>query len=145
MTRSNTHRRILVLSLFTVLCLTLVTTASANINFFVDVMRNLQHYKVSGELVNLDLEEVGTGELTFHLTLPSRRNNFEEVIMLGYLSTGYALRRTGLNITTVNVTAIIPSADNQMITATAETAQLERVIAEEIDPHTFLAQLEWIK
>lgn len=129
----------------TVFCLTLVTTVSANINFFVDVMRNLQHYKVSGELVNLDLEETGEDELTFHLTLPSRRNNFEEVIMLGYLSTGYALRRTGLNITTVNVTAIIPSNDNQMITATAGTVQLERVIAEEIDPHTFLGQLEWIK
>jgi len=143
--RFNTHRRILALTIVAVLCLSFVTAASANINFFVDVMRNLQHYKVSGELVNLDLEETGDDELTFNLTLPSRRNNFEEVIMLGYLSTGYALRRTGLNITTINVIAIIPSADNQMITATAETSVLERVIAEEMDPHTFLGQLEWIK
>jgi len=127
------------------LCLAFVTMARAKINFFVNVMRNLQHYRVSGELVSMDLEGTGTGNLTFNLTLPSRRNNTEEVIMLGYLSTGYAIQRTGLKVNTINVTAIIPSADNQMICTTTNAALLARVISEEIDPHRFLGEIEWIK
>lgn len=114
-------------------------------NFFVNVMRNLQHYKVSGEQVNMDLEGSGTGNLTFHLTLPSRRNNIEEVIMLGYLSTGYAIKRTGLKVGTINVTAVIPSADNQMISTMSDAALLARVISEEMDSHRFLGEIEWIK
>ncbi len=145
MTRSNRYRRILTLFVTLVLCLSFVTMARANIHFFVNVMRNLQHYRVSGELVSMDLEGSGTGNLTFHLTLPSRRNNYEEVIMLGYLSTGYAIKRTGLKVKTVNVIAVIPSADNQMIITTADAALLARVISEEIDPHRFLGEIEWIR
>ena len=145
MTRSNRYRRILTLSVTLVLCLSFVTMARANIHFFVNVMRNLQHYRVSGELVSMDLEGTGTGNLTFHLTLPSRRNNYEEVIMLGYLSTGYAIQRTGLKVRTINVTAVIPSADNQEIMTTADAALLARVISEEIDPHRFLGEIEWIR
>jgi len=144
-TRSNRYRRMLSLSVALLLCLSFVTMARANMNFFVNVMRNLQHYKVSGELVNMDLEGSGTGNLTFHLTLPSRRNNIEEVIMLGYLSTGYAIKRTGLKVGTINVTAIIPSADNQMISTTSDAALLARVISEEMDSHRFLGEIEWIK
>ncbi len=144
-TRSNRYRRILTLSVTLVLCLSFVTMARANMNFFVNVMRNLQHYRVSGELVNMDLEGSGTGNLTFHLTLPSRRNNTEEVIMLGYLSTGYAIKRTGLKVRTIHVTAVIPSADNQMIITTADASLLARVISEEIGPHKFLGEIEWIR
>ncbi len=133
------------LSVTLVLCLTFVTMARANMNFFVNVIRNLQHYRVSGELVSMDLEGTGTGNLTFNLTLPSRRNNYEEVIMLGYLSTGYAIKRTGLKVITINVTAVIPSADNQEITTTADAALLARVISEEINPHRFLGEIEWIR
>ena len=145
MTRSNRYRRILTLSVTLVLCLSFVTMARANMNFFVNVMRNLQHYRVSGELVSMDLEGTGTGNLTFNLTLPSRRNNTEEVIMLGYLSAGYAIKRTGLKVRTINVTAVIPSADNQMIMTTANAALLARVISEEISPHRFLGEIEWIR
>lgn len=145
MTRSNRYRRMLSLSVTLVLCLTFVTMARANMNFFVNVIRNLQHYRVSGELVSMDLEGTGTGNLTFNLTLPSRRNNYEEVIMLGYLSTGYAIQRTGLKVRTINVTAVIPSADNQEITTTADAALLARVISEEINPHRFLGEIEWIR
>jgi len=144
-TRSNRYRRMLSLSVTLVLCLTFVTMARANMNFFVNVIRNLQHYRVSGELVSMDLEGTGTGNLTFNLTLPSRRNNYEEVIMLGYLSTGYAIQRTGLKVRTINVTAVIPSADNQEITTTADAALLARVISEEINPHRFLGEIEWIR
>lgn len=145
MIQSNRFRRMLSLAVTLVLCLTFVTLARANMNFFVNVMRNLQHYKVSGEQVNMDLEGSGTGNLTFHLTLPSRRNNIEEVIMLGYLSTGYAIKRTGLKVKTINVTAVIPSAGNQMIITTSDAALLARVISEQLDPHKFLGEIEWIR
>jgi len=144
-TRSNRYRRILSLAVALLLCLAFVTMARANIHFFTNVMRNLQHYRVSGDLINMNLERSEPGNLTFNLTLPSRRNNYEEVIMLGYLSTGYAIKRTGLKVRTINVTAVIPSADNQMITTTADVALLARVMSEEINSHRFLREIEWIR
>ncbi|UCD38745.1 MAG: hypothetical protein JSW54_04500 [Fidelibacterota bacterium] len=138
------HKSWLVALLLAVWCLTLATPAKANIRFFTNVMRNLQHYKVSGDLVQFNLEGSGTGNLTFHLTLPSRRNNFEEIIMLGYLSAGYAIERTGLKVGTVYVTAIIPSADNQMKITKADAALIAQVISKQMDPHKFLGKIDWV-
>jgi hypothetical protein len=101
-------------SLLVALLIIPATTAKANIRFFSNVLRNCQHYNVSGEALQFYLEGQGTGNLTFHLTLPSRRNNIEEVIMAGYLSTAYAIKRTGLKVKTVYVTAMITNDDNAL-------------------------------
>ncbi|UCH09342.1 MAG: hypothetical protein JSU61_08870 [Fidelibacterota bacterium] len=145
MNRLRSQQRILSFLLLAGLCLALVTPIYANMRFFTNVMRNLQHYKVSGELVEFNLEGQGTGNLTFHLTLPSRRGNVEEVVMTGYLSTGYAIDRTGLKVGTVYVNAVIPSDDNRVVVTKTDAALLAQLIAQQIDPHKFLGKIEWIK
>lgn len=109
-----------------------------------NVLKNCQHYKVSGEALEFYLEGSGTGNLTFYLTLPSRRNNIEEVIMAGYLSTGYAIKRTGLKVKTVYVTAMITSADNEQKITRVDATLLAQLVAGQIDPHMFLGRIEWI-
>lgn len=145
MTHLGRLPRLLSVAVILGLCLILPTTAQANIRFFTNVMRNCQHYRVSGEMIQMNLEGAGTGSLTFHLTLPSRRNNFEEVIMAGYLSVGYAIDRTGLQVKTIYVMAVIPSADNQMKASRVDATLLARLISKEIDPHKFLGKIEWIE
>jgi hypothetical protein len=113
--------------------------------FFTNVMRNLQHYKVSGDLVEFNLEGQGTGDLTFHLTLPSRRGNVEEVVMMGYLSTGYAIDRTGLKVGTIYINAVIPSDDHRTVATKTDAAVLAQLISKEMDPHKFLGKIDWIK
>ncbi len=120
------------------------STVQGNIRFFSNVLRNCQHYKVSGEALQFYLEGSGTGKLTFHLTLPSRRNNVEEVIMAGYLSTAYAIKRTGLKVVTVYVTAMIISDDNELKITRADATLLAQLVEQQIDPHMFLGKIEWI-
>ncbi|MCK4578982.1 MAG: hypothetical protein KAU50_09340 [Candidatus Marinimicrobia bacterium] len=128
-----------------VLCLMPVSTLLANMRFFTAVMKNCQHYRVTGDQIQFDLEGQGTGSLTFNLTLPARRNNFEEVIMAGYLSTGYAIARTGLKVKTIYITAIIPSDDNRLKTTKADAVLVARLISKEIDPHKFLGEIDWLE
>ena len=120
-----------------------VTVAKGNIRFFVQVMRNLQHYRVAGDQVAFDLEG-DMGNLTFTLKLPSRRNNYEEVLMAGYLSAAYAIDRTGLRVKQVNVFAIIRSDNNRIIATTAKATILAKLVSKELTPHQFLGMITTI-
>ena len=121
-----------------------VTVAEANVRFFVQVMRNLQHYRVTGDQVAFDLEGAGTGNLIFNLTLPSRRNNYEEVLMAGYLSAAYAIDRTGLRVKRVNVNAVIVSDQGRIIATTTSATNLAKLVSKELTPHQFLGIIEKI-
>lgn len=121
------------------LSLLAVTPVRANVRFFTKVMQNIQHYRLSGDMVSFDLEGQGTGNLTFYLTLPSRRNNIDEVLMGGYLSVGYAIDRTGLKVKTIYITAV---TDNQEVVTRVDSVLLARLIAQQIDPHKFLGLIE---
>lgn len=115
-----------------------VTVAKANVRFFLQVMRNLQHYRVTGDQIAFDLEGAGTGNLIFNLTLPSRRNNYEEVLMAGYLSAAYAIDRTGLLVKQVNVNAIIINDQGRIIATTTASTNLAKLVSKELTPHQFL-------
>ncbi|MCH8327965.1 MAG: hypothetical protein IID15_05510 [Candidatus Marinimicrobia bacterium] len=119
-----------------------VTVVKANVRFFLQVMRNLQHYRLAGDQVAFDLQGAGTGHLTFNLTLPSRRNNFEEVLMAGYLSTAYAIDRTGLMVETVNVTALVTNDNNRMIATSAKALDMAKLVSNKLTPHEFLGLIE---
>jgi hypothetical protein len=137
-------RRLHLLFLGAGLLLALTTTAEANIYFFTKVMQNCQHYKLSGDHIQMNMEGAGTENPTFNLTLSSRRNNFEEVLVYGYLSTGYAISRTGVKVNTVNITVIIPSAGNETKVTRADAGLLADLVSEKIDPYEFLREIEWV-
>ncbi|MFC1483735.1 hypothetical protein ACFL6Q_01640 [Candidatus Neomarinimicrobiota bacterium] len=141
---SGTYRRFHLLFLGVGLFLALITTAEANIYFFTKVMQNCQHYKLSGDRIQMNMDGVGTDNPTFNLTLSSRRNNFEEVLVYGYLSTGYAISRTGVNVKTVNITVIIPSAGDETKVTRADASLLADLVSEKIDPYEFLREIEWV-
>lgn len=124
------------------LCLVPATEVRGNIRFFTKVMQNIQHYRLAGDMVQFNLEGQGTGNLTFYLTLPSRRNNIDEVLMGGYLSVGYAIDRTGLKVKTVYVTA---ATDQRHVVTKVDAALLAQLLAKQIDPHKFLGQIERIE
>ena len=142
MTKSRRNFRLPLLWVVFGLCLVPATRAWGNVRFFTKVMQNIQHYRLSGDMVQFDLEGQGTGNLTFYLTLPSRRTNIDEVLMGGYLSVGYAIDRTGLKVGTVYVTA---KTDNQEIVTKVDAALLAKLVSKQIDPHKFLGLIERIE
>ena len=143
MARFLRNRKIIAIGTILVL-LASVTVARANVRFFLQVMRNLQHYRVTGDSVDMNLEGKGTGNLEFILNLPSRRNNFEEVIMAGYLSVAYAIDRTGLMVKRVYVNVTITKADGRLISTWAPATELAKLVSQEVGPHDFLRALNGI-
>ena len=138
------NRRLYHLILGVGLFFALTTTAEANIYFFTKVMQNCQHYKLSGDHIQMNMEGSSTDNPVFNLTLSSRRNNVEEVLVYGYLSTGYAIQRTGVKVKTINITVIIPSADFESKHTRADASLVADMIGEKIDPYEFLREIEWV-
>lgn len=128
--------------LVVLLVLASVTFASANVRFFLQVMRNLQHYRVTGDQVSMNLDRSEEGNLAFILTLPSRRNNVEEVLMAGYLSAAYAIDRTGLLVKRVYVSAVVVNDRGRTVATTATAEQLTELVAQKITPNKFLGTIE---
>ena len=123
----------------------LVTPARANIRFFTTVMKNCQHYRVSADMVQMTLVEEDNGELSFYLTLPSRRNNFEEVILVGYVATSHAIARTGLKVIDIYVAASISKDDDTRMTTRAKTSLVELLRLGELKTHEFMRRIEWVE
>lgn len=143
MARVLRNRKIFAITTVLVLLAT-VTVAHANVRFFLQVMRNLQHYRVTGDSVDMDLEGRGTGNLEFILNLPSRRNNFEEVIMAGYLSAAYAIDRTGLLVKKVYVIVTVTNDNDRLISTWAPATDLAKLVSQEVGPHEFIRTLNGI-
>ena len=90
----------------------------------------------------MKLTPAGDGT-TFDLFLESRRNNFEEVMMVGYIGVGQAMARTNIKVSLINITVSIPKADNMLIMTTAEAQLVERLRVGKIRSSAFMRQLQW--
>ena len=127
------------------LCLLMAFPARANIPFFTMVIQNCKHYRISANMIQMSLDDSEEDELRFHLTLPSRRNNFEQVILVGYFSVSNAIARTGLKVKTIYVSADLSGAGAGMMATKADSALADKLRSGQIKPHEFMRQIEWIK
>ena len=145
MHRRGKPRLFAAIMLVTVFCLVPATPVHGNIRFFTTIMRNCQHYRVAADMVQMNLEHSEDGNLTFYLTLPSRRNNFEEVILVGYVATSHAVSRLGLKVTTIYVTASVSKGEDMLMTTRADIALAEKLRTGEIKTHEFMRLIEWVQ
>jgi len=91
----------------------------------------------------MNLEEPGNSGLAFSLTLQSRRNNFEEVILVGFIASGQAIARTGMEVKTISIIVTIPKADNMLLMTTADVGLVEQLRLGKIKSSEFMRQLQW--
>ncbi len=125
-----------------VLLLVLVTLLQANIRFYSIVQQVCNSYRVPVVMNKMKLTPTGDS-MTFDLFLESRRNNFEEVMMVGYIGVGQAIARTDIKVSIINITVSIPKADNMLIMTTAEFQLVERLRVGKIRSSAFMRQLQW--
>ena len=143
MYRSGKHLQVQFTLLLLALCLGITAPARANPRFFATVQQICTTYKVSTNASQMSLEEASEGSYTFTLRLESRRNNFEEVMMVGYIATGQAVERTNLNVQTMHIIVTIPAADNMLLMTTADITLVEQLLQGEIKSYDFIRQLQW--
>ncbi|UCH10373.1 MAG: hypothetical protein JSU61_00310 [Fidelibacterota bacterium] len=143
MFRSGKYRRLIPALLVLGWCLVLATPARANLRFFSIVQQVCKSYRVPVTLDQMNLEGAESTNPTFNLALQSRRNNFEEVMLVGYIATSQAIARTGVEVKTINITVTIPKADNMLLMTTADMALVEQLRLGEIKSSEFMRQLQW--
>ena len=143
MYRSGKHLKILTTLMFVGLCLGFAEPAWANLRFFSIVQQTCKSYRIPVTAQQMDLQETAEGVNDFTIALESRRNNFEEVMLVGYIAVGNAIARTGLNVQTINITVTIPSADNMLLMTTANASLVEQLRLGEVKSSDFMRQLQW--
>ena len=121
----------------------LATTAQANMRFYSIVQQVCKSYRVPVGLEQMKLEELESDNPTFHMVLQSRRNNFEEVMLVGYIASSQAIARTGLGIKTIMITVTIPKSDNMMLMTTADVSLVEQLRLGKIKSSEFMRKLQW--
>jgi hypothetical protein len=121
----------------------MATTAQANMRFYSIVQQVCKSYRVPAGLDQMKLEEMESDNPTFHMVLQSRRNNFEEVMMVGYIASSQAIARTGLGIKTIMITVTIPKSDNMMLMTTADVSLVEQLRLGKIKSSEFMRKLTW--
>jgi len=124
-------------------CLVLATPVWANLRFYSIVQQVCKSYRVPVTMDQMELEVAETDNPTFSLALQSRRNNFEEVMLVGYIASSQAIHRTGVEVKTINITITIPKADNMLLMTTADIALVEHLRLGEIKSSEFMRQLQW--
>ncbi len=140
MLRSGKYQKIIATLLVMSWCLVLITPLRADLTFFSIVQQVCKSYRVP---VTMDQMDLGSEDTTFTLALQSRRNNFEEVMLVVYIASGQAIKRTGLEIKTIHITITIPNADNMLLMTTADISLVEQLRQGEIKSSEFIRQLDW--
>ena len=121
----------------------LATALQANIRFYTIVQQVCNSYRVAVVMDKMRLTTEANGEKTFDLVLTSRRNNFEEVMMVGYIGVGQAVARTDEAVKTINITVSIPKADNMLIMTTADISLVNDLRLGKVKSSQFIRQLQW--
>lgn len=143
MYHSGKHLRLLSALLVLGWCLGLAAPARPNLRFYTIVQQVCNSYRVPVDMKQMNLEEPEDSGLAFTLALQSRRNNFEEVILVGFIASGQAIARTGTEVKTINITVTIPRADNMLLMTTADVALVEQLRLGKIKSSEFMRQLQW--
>ena len=143
MSRFGKYRKPITTLLILGWLMALATTAQANMRFYSIVQQVCKSYRLPVGLDQMKLEEMESDNPTFHMVLQSRRNNFEEVMMVGYIASSQAIARTGVEIKTIMITVTIPKSDNMMLMTTADVGLVEQLRLGKIKSSEFMRKLNW--
>lgn len=122
--------------------LVLATPVWANVKFYSIVQQVCRSYRVPVDQAQMALS-YPAGGTTFDLSLQSRRNNYQEVLLVGYIASSQAIARTGVEVQTISVTVSVPGADNMVLMTTADAEMLGDLRLGKIKSSQFLRQIEW--
>jgi len=122
----------------------------ANYAFYRKVSNTCKFYRVSIDEKKMALTKNSDGSYRFTIEMESLRNNFEMVMLVGFISVGQAInhqetfakKKPGYNAVVpgnTEVTVSVPiSRQNTIITAKATTAQIRELTDGKVDTAGFM-------
>jgi hypothetical protein len=124
--------------------------AFANYGFYRKVANTCKYYRVTVDEKKMSLTKNKDGSYSFSIEMKSLRNNFEMVMLVGFISVGQAMnhqekfakKKTGYTAIIpedTDVTVTIPvSRQNTIITAKATAGQIRQLTDGKIDSAGFM-------
>ena len=138
-----------ILSVFIVLVMS-SQFAFANYGFYRKVTNTCKYYRVTVDEKKMSLTKNKDGSYSFSIEMESLRNNFEMVMLVGFISVGQAMNHqekfakkkpeyTAIIPEDTDVTVTIPvSRQNTIITAKATAGQIRQLTDGKIDSAGFM-------
>ena len=124
--------------------------AFANYGFYRKVANTCKYYRVTVDEKKMSLTKNKDGSYSFSIEMQSLRNNFEMVMLVGFISVGQAMNHqekfakkkpeyTAIIPEDTDVTVTIPvSRQNTIITAKATAGQIRQLTDGKIDSAGFM-------
>ena len=128
---------------FSVFLLVCVQVLFANPKYFNQVKKAAKAYRVEASLDKMKIVPDSNGKETFHITLSSNRNNFEMVMLVGYIATGQAMK-SGFEPTAIYVTIDVPLGEGFRLVTTATSDDLKQLLSGKINTAQFVRKVKYI-
>lgn len=127
--------RIRTLSTFFLVVL-LVSPSLASSKYLRAVQEAAKIYRVEVSTDDMRFTSDGKGGHDFHIDLRSNRNNFEMVMLVGYIAAGEATK-TGVEPSQIYVTVDVPLGDGYRIMTVAKIEDVKKLLAGDINMPQF--------
>ena len=112
--------------------------ALANYAFKKKIKSVCSSYRVSVDASAMDFDSD-----LFSLTLESNRNNFEMVMLVGYISAGSALK-AGMKFDEVLITVNVPLGDGFKLVTKGKVLELNQLMNGKINTSQFVRKIEYL-
>lgn len=106
-----------------------VSPLLGNYKFYNTVKHVLKVYQVDANFNDMHLEDNDNSHINFDLTLNAGRNNFDTVLMVGFLAAGKGLQTVPeLDVENVNIRIIIAQRDYGVVIGMANANDILRLM-----------------
>ena len=114
-----------------------------NQKYFNQVQKAAKAYRVEVSADKMKIVPDEKGKDSFYITLASNRNNFEMVMLVGYIAAGQAMK-TGYVPETVFVSVDVPLGEGFRLVTFATKEDLQQLLLGKINTAQFVRKVEYL-
>tara|TARA_Y100000294_G_scaffold38464_1_gene34203 strand:- start:3083 stop:3487 length:405 start_codon:yes stop_codon:yes gene_type:complete len=127
----------------TIIFLIFTSSIWANTKYFQRVIRTAKNYRIETSQDDMKVIADAKGKQAFYITLKSNRNNFEMVMLVGFIAAGEAMK-TGFEPDNVFVTIDVPLGEGLRMVTTAEKKDVKELLSGKINSAQFARKIKYL-
>jgi len=120
-----------------------ITNVFASQKYFSQIQKTAKNYSVEINYNQIKSIVSNNGSVSLNIELTSNRNNFEMVMLVGYISAGTALK-SGMKFNDVIVTVNVPLGDGFKLVTKSKITELKQLIDGKINTSQFVRKIEYL-
>ena len=114
-----------------------------NQKYFNQVQKAAKAYRVTISKDKMKIVPDAIGKDSFYITLESNRNNFEMVMLVGYIAAGQAMK-TGYAPETFFVSVDVPLGEGLTLVTSATKEDLQQLLSGKINTAVFVRKVDYL-